>query len=188
MINDETYRLLSAQPLTPAACLDDHAVSISTMSKTFGLPGLRIGWIATRDHDLMRQLVACREHLTITNNTLGEHLANRVLRAPEPFLDLARTRSVQNRDIVAAAIAKTPRLAWVPPSAGVVALPWITDAAPEACSALYRELAEVHGTFVVPGSGFELPDTYFRIGFGGEPDELDVGLRHLLTVLERSAA
>jgi aspartate/methionine/tyrosine aminotransferase len=66
------------------------------MSKTFGLPGIRIGWIATRDADLMHRLLAAREHITITNNVLGEHIALQVQRDPElfsPALGLASPRT-----------------------------------------------------------------------------------------------
>jgi aspartate/methionine/tyrosine aminotransferase len=184
LVSDETYRLLIlGPPLPPAACLDPRAISISTMSKTFGLPGLRVGWVATQDREVIRRLVACREHITITNNAFGEFAALEVLRAPEPFLDQARQRLAGNYDIVAAAVNTTPRLSWVPPAAGVVALPWIEGAEASGCRALYQTLAERYGTFVVPGSGFELPDTYFRIGFGGEPDELRTGLGRLAAAL-----
>jgi aspartate/methionine/tyrosine aminotransferase len=184
LLSDETYRMLTlGPPLPAAACLDPRAISISTMSKTFGLPGLRVGWVATRDRDLIRRLVACREHITITNNAFGEFAALEVLRAPEPFLDEARRRLAGNYDIAAAAVDSTPRLRWVPPAAGVVALPWIEGAEPSACRVLYQTLAERDGTFVVPGSGFELPDTYFRIGFGGEPAELRTGLGRLAAAL-----
>lgn len=184
LVSDETYRLLAdGAPLPAAACLDSRAISISTMSKTFGLPGLRIGWVASRDRGLIRQLLACREHITITNNTLGEHIALEVLRAPGRYLGLARQRVAGNRAIVAAAIAASPWLDWIPPAAGVVALPWITGLSESGCLRLYQDLAEKRGTFVVPGSGFELPGTYFRVGFGGDPDELRAGLRHLTEAL-----
>jgi aspartate/methionine/tyrosine aminotransferase len=59
VVSDETYGLMTeGEPLPPAACADPTAVSLSTMSKTFGLPGIRIGWITTREADLMHRLLA----------------------------------------------------------------------------------------------------------------------------------
>ncbi|GIJ45292.1 aminotransferase [Virgisporangium aliadipatigenens] len=185
LVSDETYGLMTeGEPLPPAACLDERAVSISTMSKTFGLPGIRIGWIACRDRELVRRLVACREHITITNNVLGEYIALQVQRDPGPFVARARARVAGNRTVVADVVRRHPRLGWVPPSAGVVALPWIVDATDEQAEQVYRNLAENRGTFVVPASGFELPGRYFRVGFGGEPHQLRAGLGHLVAELD----
>lgn len=81
-------------------------------------------------------------------------------------------------------MARHPRLDWVPPAAGVVGFPWITRASETQCRDLYRRLAEDRKTMVVPGSGFELSDTYFRIGFGSEPAELRTGLGQLIAALD----
>jgi aspartate/methionine/tyrosine aminotransferase len=115
LVNDETYGLLTeGEPPPPAACADPTAVSLSTMSKTFGLPGIRIGWITTRDADLMHRLLAAREH--ITNNVLGEYIALQVQRDPELLLARARARVAENRAIVADVIENNPRLDWIPPT------------------------------------------------------------------------
>src|SRR5690349_5798647 len=60
------------------------------------LPGLRVGWIACRDTELMKRLVACREHVTITNNALGEHIALEVLRSAQTYIDRAKHRVTHN--------------------------------------------------------------------------------------------
>jgi aspartate/methionine/tyrosine aminotransferase len=121
LVSDETYGLMTdGEPLPPAACADPTAVSLSTMSKTFGLPGIRIGWITTRDADLMHRLLAAREHITITNNVLGEYIALQIQRDPELFLARARARVAENRAIVADVIENNPRLDWIPPTTGVV--------------------------------------------------------------------
>jgi aspartate/methionine/tyrosine aminotransferase len=186
LVSDETYRLMTVgDPLPPAASLDPRAISISTMSKAFGLPGIRIGWLACRDTELMQRLIACREHITITNNVLGEYIALQVQRAPEPFIARARARVAENRAIVGEVVENHPRLDWVPPAAGVVALPWVVGATDAEAERLYRDLAETRGTFVVPASGFELPGKYFRVGFGGEPGRLREGLARLVSELDR---
>lgn len=185
LVSDETYGLMTVDdPLPPAASLDPQAVSISTMSKTFGLPGIRIGWIACRDRELVQRLIACREHITITNNILGEHIALQVQRDPEPFVARARARVAENRAVVAEVVQRHPRLDWIPPTAGVVALPWVVEATDGQAEGVYRNLAERRGTFVVPASGFELPGKYFRVGFGGRPHQLRQGLDQLVAELD----
>jgi aspartate/methionine/tyrosine aminotransferase len=189
LVSDETYRLMTeGEPLPPAASLDPRAISISTMSKTFGLPGIRIGWLACRDTELMQRLLAAREHLTITNNVLGEHIALHVQRAPEAFIAQAKVRVAANRAMVAEVLENHPGLDWISPTAGVVALPWIIDATGNEAERLYRDLAESRGTFVVPGSSFELPSKYFRLGFGGDPMQLREGLAQLVAELDDEVA
>lgn len=185
LVSDETYRRMTmGDALPPAATLDPSAVSISTMSKVYGLPGIRIGWIACRDRDLMRRLLACREHITITNNILGEQIALHVQRDPSSFLARAHERISKNRATVEDAVAQHPRLDWIPPSAGVVALPWVTNATDTELTQLYENLAQRRRTFVVPGYGFGLPQAYFRVGFGVEPTQLREGLAALTAELD----
>ena len=121
LVSDDTYGLMiESEPLPPAACADPTAVSLSTMSKTCGLPGIGVGWITSRDADLMHRLVAAQEHITITNNVLGESIALQVQRDPELFLARARARVAENRAIVADVIENNHRLDWIPPTTGVV--------------------------------------------------------------------
>ena len=68
----------------------------------------------------MHRLLAAREHITITNNVLGEYIALQVQRDSELFLARARARVAENRDIVADVIENNPRLDWIPPTIGVV--------------------------------------------------------------------
>ena len=81
-------------------------------------------------------------------------------------------------------VRKHPRLDRLPPSAGVVALPWVVGATNEEGERVYLDLAKHRDTFVVPGFGFELPSRYFRVGFGGEPQRLREGLDQLVAELD----
>ncbi len=83
LLFDETYRDLDFENALPAAAtLSPRAISVSTMSKCYGLPGIRIGWLATRDQSILDAILAIREQVTITNNALGETIALHVLRDP----------------------------------------------------------------------------------------------------------
>jgi aspartate/methionine/tyrosine aminotransferase len=186
LIVDETYRQLSynlAPP--PVATLTHSAVSVSTMSKCYGVPGLRVGWVATRDGELIARLLAAREHWSITNNTLGEHLAAAILADRDRHLARAAAHVARNLDHVRSWIAGQPRVSWVEPRAGVVGFPGIDNATEPQCRALYRTLAQDGRTFVVPGGAFELSDTAFRLGFGTDTQALLTGLDRLGALLGR---
>ncbi|RLI40421.1 dipeptidase, partial [Candidatus Bathyarchaeota archaeon] len=76
LVFDETYRELTlGDPLPPAASLSPKAVSVSTMSKAYGLPGIRIGWLATQDQALLQKVLATREQVSICNSVLSEEIA-----------------------------------------------------------------------------------------------------------------
>ena len=71
VFSDEVYRGLEQNPdeALPAACdLYEHAVSLGVMSKTFGLPGLRIGWIATHNQHIYESMATFKDYLTICNS------------------------------------------------------------------------------------------------------------------------
>jgi aspartate/methionine/tyrosine aminotransferase len=181
LLFDETYRHMAygENLLPPAASLSDRAVSITGMSKCYGLPGTRTGWLATTNQFLLEAVVAIREQLSISNNTLGEEIALSVLKRKDAFLTNARKRIMSNREIVAAWIEKHDNFEWVYPAAGVVCFPRIKEHVAVDPDRLYRHLAEEYKTFVVPGSCFEMDNRHFRIGFGADVEEIQTGLSNL---------
>lgn len=177
---DETYREMSyPEPLPAAAVLSDRAITISTMSKTYGLPGIRIGWITSRDPAIVEAAVAIREQVTITNNAVGEEIAVGVLGRREDFLARTRAHVEENREVAGAWMADHPHLEWVPPEAGVVAFPRFRGNVSVDPEDVYRTLVERYRTFVVPGRCFEMDNRYFRLGFVSTRDDLKTGLANL---------
>ncbi len=177
---DETYsELVYGDMLPSAASLSPNAVIISSMSKCYGLPGIRIGWLATRNRALLDAVLAIREQVSITNNAIGEEIAVRVLARKEEFLVPAREHVCRNRDIVTAWMDKQARFEWVPPEAGVVSFPRIKPDIRVDPERVYRLLAEKFRTFTIPGRCFEMDNRHFRLGFGGNPDEIRTGLANL---------
>lgn len=185
LLFDETYRELDfADALPPAATLSPRAISVSTMSKCYGLPGIRIGWLATQDARILESVLTIREQVTITNNALGEVIALHVLGDRRSHLERARRHVEKNRAAVTEWVDRTPWVEWVPPEAGVVGLPRIrrdVDVDPEK---LYRLLAEKYRTFAVPGRCFGVDNRHFRLGFGATQEEILRGL----AALERAFA
>src|SRR3954447_19701542 len=97
LLVDETYRdLPHGDPLPLAATLSPRAISVSSMSKAYGLPGLRVGWAVCRDADLAETMLAAKEQIVICGPTLDEAIAGAVLSARDrilpAILDEARSR------------------------------------------------------------------------------------------------
>jgi aspartate/methionine/tyrosine aminotransferase len=184
LLFDETYRELAyGKPLPWAASLSKNVISISSMSKSYGLPGIRTGWLACQSKQITDTVLAVREQLTITNGAISEEIAFWVLQEKKSYLKKAIDHVQQNFRIVKDWMAGQNDLEWIPPEAGVVALPRIRNASISDPEKLYRTLAEKHKTFVIPGRCFELDNQYFRLGYGGTTDELKIGLKHIMNTI-----
>lgn len=188
LLFDETYRHMTfGETLPAAASLSQKAISVSSMSKVYGLPGIRIGWLATRSRVVRDAVLAIREQVTITNTALSEAIAAHVLGQRDIHLEHARRHVARNRDIVFEWMATQPRLEWVPPEGGVVGFPRLLDVASDGeAEDLYRTLAREQQVFIVPGRCFEMESRHFRLGFGGTSDELQAGLSRIGKVLTLS--
>jgi len=188
LLFDETYRELDFEnALPPAATLSPKAISVSTMSKCYGLPGIRIGWLATRDQSILDAIVTIREQVTITNNALGEVIAQHVLRDRDRYLQQARIHVEKNRSTVSAWIGDHRWVEWNAPEAGVVGLARLKSDFRGDPEMLYRLMAEKYRTFMVPGRCFGLDNRYFRIGFGATDREIRRGLDNLDRALDELA-
>ena len=184
LLFDETYREMDfSGSLPPAATLSDQVISVSTMSKSYGLPGIRIGWIATKNRFILDSVLTIREHISIANNAVGEEIALHVLRRKDAFLEQARTHIEKNRRLVSDWMEKQEHFEWVYPEAGVVSFPRIKDHVHVDPEELYRLLAEKYKTFTVPGRCFEMENRHFRLGFGATYEEIEAGLQNTNSAL-----
>jgi aspartate/methionine/tyrosine aminotransferase len=164
---DEVYRELEHEPadrLPAATDLDERAVSLGSMSKAYGLPGLRLGWLVTRDARLRQAALDLKHYTTICSSAPSEHLSALALRHREALL-------ARNRDLVRGNLAllddffarRADRFAWVRPQAGPIGFPRVL--AREGASALCQRLLDATGILLLPGEVFDEPD-HVRIGFG----------------------
>lgn len=186
LLFDETYRHMASGDnlLPPAASLSPRVISIASMSKCYGLPGIRTGWLATKDPFILQSAVAIREQLSISNNCISEEIALSVLRRKDKFLSHGRNRIESNRQIVTDWMSQQTDLEWICPEAGVVCFPRIKEHVNVRPDEVFRLLAEKYRTFVVPGRCFEMDERHFRIGFGSDPGEIEKGLANLYSALE----
>lgn len=172
LVSDEVYRFLEhdgASTLPAGADVDDRAVSIGVMSKSFAMAGLRIGWLATRDRAVLDRCARMKDYTTICSSAPSEVLALIGLRARE--LVLARSRS-----IVAANLAildeffarRADAFSWVRPRGGSTGFARLVPDGPAGASAdaFAARLVEATGVLLLPSSTFGSGDSHVRIGLG----------------------
>lgn len=167
VLSDEVFRgtehNLSDQ-LPAAADVAPSAVSVGDLSKSYGLAGLRVGWVASRDPAVMAQIATGRDYTTICGSGPSQALALIALRA-------RTTLQARARRIVQANLALVDEycrnrngvLEWVPPVAGTTAFPRFLAVDVEA---FCERLAEAEGVLLAPGSVFETGGGHFRLGLG----------------------
>lgn len=175
VFSDEMYRLLEHDPgeRLPSACeADAEAVSLSGMSKVFGMAGTRTGWLVTRDAEALQDFAALKDYTTICSSGPSEVLALIGLRARAALVERHRARIVRNLATLEAFVGRHDgRVALTPPRAGSVCLLRLRDGrADEFC----RRAIEEAGIMLLPASVFQFGDEHVRVGLGREslPDVL----------------
>jgi aspartate/methionine/tyrosine aminotransferase len=168
VFSDEMYRLLEydLESRLPSVCDQyDRGISLSGMSKTFALPGLRIGWLASRAPGMIQRCMSFKDYTTICSSAPSEILALIGLRARDAIV--ARNLEIirRNLDLAGAFFARNADLfRWLQPQAGSVSFPeWIgTGSAESFC----QGLLEGEGVMLVPAGLFDFPGEHFRLGLG----------------------
>jgi len=185
LLVDETYRDLSYDTVLPlAASLGTHVIGVSSLSKAYGAPGIRVGWLMTRDRKLQELFLAAKEQISICGSVVDEWLAERILEKRGELLAATLAEMSRRRMLVLDWIADESLLECVPPQGGVVCFPRMRAQPPGGTDAFYRRLLEVHGAYVGPGHWFEMPDTCFRLGYGWpNREDLVAGLQAISRAL-----
>ena len=178
LLVDETYREMTfGEPLPVAATLSDRAISVSSLSKTYGIPGIRTGWLVCRDGELMRTFLAAKEQIGICGSVVDEAIAARAFAQRGTWLPELHASIARRLQVVKDWMAGEEMMEWVEPSGGVVCFPRIKPEAPVDVDEFYRVLGEVHGAYVGPGHWFEQDRRHMRIGYAWPlPEELEGGL------------
>jgi aspartate/methionine/tyrosine aminotransferase len=186
LVVDEVYRFLEFEPadrLPAAADALATGVSVGVMSKSFGLAGLRIGWIATRDRALWERLAAFKDYTTICNSAPSEVLALIALRARERVL--ARNRAIieANLPLLDGFFARWAGVfEWVRPRGGSIGFPRLL--ADRSIDAFAEELVRETGVLILPGTLFADTGNHFRVGYGRS--NLPAALERLERFAERT--
>lgn len=181
LLFDETYRDMAfGETLPLAAALSPRAISVSSLSKTYGLPGIRMGWLVCRDPALQETFLAAKEQIFISGSVVDEAIAEQYLARKDAHLARIRAQIAANFALVKAWMAGQTAFEWVEPQGGVTCFPRLKPAVPVDVERFYRILNDDYGTYVGPGHWFEMDRRHFRLGFGWtSPDKLARGLETL---------
>jgi aspartate/methionine/tyrosine aminotransferase len=168
LFSDEMYRFLELGPVNrlPSICeIYPKGITLAGMSKAFGLPGLRIGWLVTPDRHLVDHWLAMKDYTTICNSAPSEILALAALRKKETFI--ARNLNIihNNLSVAGQFFEKYPAdFEWIPPIAGSVAFPRLRRKT--AIDVFCQDLLQKKSVMLVHGGLFDFPGNYFRLGLG----------------------
>lgn len=168
LFSDEVYRYMEIdeKDRLPAICdVYERGISLSVMSKAFGLAGLRIGWIATQDLELLNQVALYKHYTSICNSGLSEIATIMALRAKEKILSRNLQIMRSNLSLLDAFVQKHRSLFhWVRPKGGCIAFPRLLTGEP--IEAFCRRALEKKSVLLMPAEIFSFPSNHFRIGFG----------------------
>jgi aspartate/methionine/tyrosine aminotransferase len=187
LLVDEVYRFLEfdgVERLPAGADASPRGISLGVMSKSFAMAGLRIGWLATRDRDVLERCARFKDYTTICSSAPSEVLALIGLRARATVL--ARSRSIVADNLVALDTffdAWSDRFTWVRPRAGSVGFPRLTVPG-VSIDDWAAGLVEAEGVLLLPGSQFDYGGNHFRLGFGRA--DLPIALERLERHAERT--
>jgi len=186
ILSDEVYRGAELDGRTTPTLWGRYEKVIvnNGLSKAYGLPGLRIGWIVTT-RDLAAKLWSYHDYTTIGPTALGDYLAKKVLEPEMRAKILARTRGIlqKNLPIIKDWVKKNEEnFALIPPSAGAIA--YVRYNLKINSSHLAERVLKEKSTLIEPGDHFGM-DGYLRIGYGPSEDYLREGLKRIDEVVQK---
>jgi len=171
LLVDETYReaAYADDPVAETAlALGAKVISVASLSKCHGAPGLRIGWAITRDPDLRRQLVVAKFNTIVSCPRVNEALALNLIERRAPVLGERRVLLDAGLQRTAAWVrANGDYVEWVRPDAGAICCVRLRKPAfDDAAVARFHEAAAANGARVAKGEWFGENARVFMLGFG----------------------
>ena len=192
LVVDEVYAGLewTRQRMPSIAGLYERGIATGSVSKVFGMQGLRLGWMICRDKEMIHDALVLREYSSQISNHLGEAIAEVALRPDRRSELLTRIRagSLENLEKLTRFIEAHPALSWHRPEAGLIGLVRLVAGSGLTGDALAaRALQPPYRTFLISGSAYGKPD-HIRLGVGGgAAANLDEGLEKLAALLAEFA-
>lgn len=173
IFSDEVYRgveLNTVDQLPQIADVYEKGISLNVLSKAYGLPGLRLGWLASQDRDILEKVERYKHYLSICNAVPAERLGLIALQNQDRIF--ARNKKIlkENLALLDQLWADFPGLfSWYQPQGGCVA--FVGYEGPDGVEAFCKSLIEDSGIMLLPSSIYRsdlvaAPDSHFRIGFG----------------------
>jgi aspartate/methionine/tyrosine aminotransferase len=168
VFSDEMYRFTEqnqSDRLSPVCEIYSKGISLSGLSKSFSLPGLRVGWLATTDSAMIEKIKIFKDYTTICGSAPSEILAIIALRAKETILARNQTIILKNLEILTAFFDEhKSSFSWHRPTGGTICFPklLLDISIDDFC----KTLREKKGVMLLPSSVLGFPGNHFRIGFG----------------------
>jgi len=185
LVNDEVFRLITLddEPLSSVVDVVENAVSIGDMTKPWGLGGLRVGWVASRRHELLDLLSSARDYSTMCSSAPGSFLAQLAFRHSTQILAPCLAAARANLDRLTEAITRSNgTLSWRRPEAGYTG--FVQMPTQLSITAFCRRLAREKRLLLLPGEVYgSAYERFVRIGFGCDPEIFQEGLATLLEAL-----
>ncbi len=190
LFSDEVFRLIERDPslrLPQVADVYEKGLSLNVMSKAYGLPGLRIGWIATKDRALLQRMERYKHYLSICNSAPSEFLATVALQNKRQILDRNRALVNHNALLLDAFFQDFSYLfEWKRPDGGCIGFPRYRGA--EGADQFCEDLLEKTGVLLLPPKVYrsqliQTPTDRFRIGFGRS--HMEEGLQAFRSYVEK---
>jgi len=164
---DEVYRELEHDPadrLPAAVDLYERAISLGSVSKTYGLPGLRLGWLASRDREALGRVLDFKHYTTICSSAPSELLGEIALRHRDVLVQRNRAVVGRNLPLLDAFLERHAGMfSWVRPTASPIGFPRVTGVGN--VEAFCERLVAETGVLLLPGAVYDEPE-HVRFGFG----------------------
>jgi len=181
---DEVYRHLTQKDEWCESIVDlyEKGISVSSMSKVFSLAGLRLGWIATHDQDVIKTCLSHRDYNLVSCGMFDEQVAGIALKYSDKLLTRSQAIVRTNLEILDDWVQSEPHMSYQKPQAGTTALVFydFNMDSYEFCERMYHEV----GTFVTPGDCFEEKHS-IRIGYASDTQELKDGLAAMSSFIRK---
>ena len=183
LLADEMYRFLEMNPdsTLPSACeLYENAISLFGLSKSFGLPGLRVGWLASQNRGILERVLALKDYTTICNSAPSEILAIIGIRNRAEIFKMQLARLQKNLSVLDGFFGGYGDLfSWSRPTGSSVCFPRMLIE--QDTSTFCEELVSKAGIMLVPSRLFQFGERHVRIGFGRDdlPEVISVFAAYL---------
>lgn len=164
---DEMYwKLEYAEEVSSESFCDlyENAVGLSGLSKSYGLPGLRIGWLASRNSSLLQSAAVLKDYTTICSSAPSELLAAAAVENGEVLIARSRKIVQENLEAVRRLCKEHAILEYLPGQGGSIIFPRFLDG--RSADTFSKQLLEKRSLLMLPGGMFDMPDSFFRVGLG----------------------